>query len=85
MTEEELFDQTYWVNLAAKIPDLVDDEEGVAHLVDRFVGQYLPVLLRVTRKEDPTPAIARSRRRLPSKLKGVVTTATTTAPISLAR
>lgn len=52
MTEQELFERSLWLDIAAKVPDLLDDLEGVAHLVDRFVGQYLPVLLRVTKQED---------------------------------
>ena len=52
MTEKEIFEQTFWLNLATKLPDLSNGLEGVEHLVDRFVGQYLPVLLRVSRQED---------------------------------
>ena len=52
LTEKELFDQSFWVNIATNLPELSNDPEGAEHLVDRFVGQYLPVLLRVTRKED---------------------------------
>ncbi|PKB72554.1 MAG: hypothetical protein BZY75_06255 [SAR202 cluster bacterium Io17-Chloro-G7] len=52
MTENQLFDHPFWMNIAAKLPDLSDDLEGVEHLVYRFVDQYLPVLLRVTRQED---------------------------------
>ena len=52
MTEEEILERSFWLDIATKLPDLRDDLEGLEHLVDRFVGQYLPVLLRVTRKED---------------------------------
>ena len=52
MTEKELSEQTFWVNIATKVPELLDDLEGTEYVVERFVGQYLPVLLRVTRKED---------------------------------
>ena len=52
MTEEELQERTFWLNIAANVPEILDELEGVAHLVDRFVGQYLPVLRRVSRKED---------------------------------
>ena len=52
MNEEELFDQSFWVSIATKVPDLLNDPEGAEHLVDRFVGQYLPVLLRSRREED---------------------------------
>ena len=52
MNEEELFDQSFWVSIAKTFPELLNDPEGAEHLVDRFVGQYLPVLLRSTREED---------------------------------
>lgn len=52
MTEEELFDPTFWLNIATNVPEVSNDLEGVEHLVDRFVGQYLPVLLRVSKKEE---------------------------------
>ena len=52
LTEEELFDQAFWLNIAIKVPEVSNDLVGLEHLVDRFVGQYLPVLLRVTRDED---------------------------------
>ncbi|PKB68888.1 MAG: hypothetical protein BZY81_00345 [SAR202 cluster bacterium Io17-Chloro-G4] len=51
MTEEDVFDLTYWMKIATNIPEISNDLEGVEHLVGRFVGQYLPVLLRVTNKE----------------------------------
>ena len=51
MDEEELLDQSFWVSIAVKVPELLDDPEGAEHVVDRFVGQYLPTLLR-TRAED---------------------------------
>ena len=52
MTEEDLFDQSFWLEISKKIPELVSDLDGSEHLVDRFVGQYLPVLLRARSKED---------------------------------
>ena len=52
MTEKELFDQSFWVNIASNLPELLNDLEGIEHLVDRFTGQYLPVLLRARSKED---------------------------------
>ena len=51
MTEHELSEQAFWVNIATNLPELLNDPEGVEHLVDRFVAQYLPVLLRATTKE----------------------------------
>ena len=52
MTEKELFDESFWVKIAANLPELLDNPEGVEQLVDRFAGQYLPVLLRTRAKED---------------------------------
>ena len=52
MTEKQLFDPSFWLSVATKLPGLLDDSEGLNHVVDRFVGQYLPVLLRVTRQDD---------------------------------
>lgn len=52
MTEEDLSDQSFWVKIAIKLPELIDNPEGVEQLVDRFAGQYLPVLLRTRAKED---------------------------------
>ena len=39
------------MEIATKLPEFLNDPEGVEHLVDRFVGQYLPVLLRTKGKE----------------------------------
>ena len=52
MNEEELFDQSFWVGVAMKLPELLNDPEGTERLVDRFVGQYLPVLLGTRTKQD---------------------------------
>ncbi len=52
MSEKEIFDQSYWVRTATKLPELSNDPEGAEHLVERFLGQYLPVLLRCRTKED---------------------------------
>ena len=52
MTENEDKERSFWFNIATNLPDLSKNFEGVEHLVDRFVGQYLPVLPRVSRRED---------------------------------
>ena len=52
MDEEQLFDHSFWVGIATKLPDLMNDPEGTEHLVERFVGQYLPVLLRSRAQQD---------------------------------
>ena len=46
MDEEELSDQSFWVSIALKLPELQEDPVGSEFVVDRFVGQYLPALLR---------------------------------------
>ena len=52
MNEKDLFDQNFWVGIAMKLPELLNDPEGTEHLVDRFVGQYLPALLRSRGEEQ---------------------------------
>ena len=50
MNEQDLSDPVFWLSIAMKLPELVDDPEGAEHLVDRFSGQYLQVLLRTSGK-----------------------------------
>ena len=52
MRDRNLFDHTFWEEIAGSSPELVDNPEGTEHLAYRFVGQYLPALLRVRTKED---------------------------------
>ena len=52
LTDNELFDEPFWVNIATNSPELASHPEGVERLVSRFVGQYLPVLLRTRTEED---------------------------------
>ena len=52
MNEEELFDQAFWVSVALTLPELQNDPEGAEHLMERFVGQYLPALLRSRLEEQ---------------------------------
>ena len=52
MNEEELFDQNFWVSIAMTFPELLNNPDGAEHLVDRFVGQYLPALLRSRGEEQ---------------------------------
>ena len=51
MNEDEIFEQSFWVTIAMKLPELANDSAGTERLVDRFVGQYLPTLLRTSGKE----------------------------------
>ncbi len=52
MDEEELFDQSLWVSIVQKLPELQEDPVGAEFLVNRFVGQYLPVLLRTRGQQN---------------------------------
>ena len=52
MNEEDLFDQKFWVSVAMTLPELQNDPEGAEHLMERFVGQYLPALLRSRLEEQ---------------------------------
>ena len=78
MNEEELAEQSFWLGIAMKLPELVDDPEGTEHLVARFVGQYLQVLLGTSGKQDNDRVwlafwhylVAPSTRRKPFGLTG---------------
>ena len=50
--DNEIFDQSFWERIAAKLPELSSDAEGVERIADRFAGQYLPVLLRGRTQEE---------------------------------
>ena len=52
MNEEQLFDHQFWVGVANQLPDLANDPEGTDHLVERYVFQYLPALLRSNNQQD---------------------------------
>ena len=47
-----MLDQSVWEEIARSSPELVDNPEGAEHLAYRFVGQYLPALLRARTKGD---------------------------------
>jgi len=46
LDKEEIFDQSFWVSIAMKLPEFLNDPEGAEFMIDRFVCQYLPALLR---------------------------------------
>ena len=52
MDKEQLFDHAFWLGIASKQPELSGDPAGAGHMVDRFVGQYLPAALRSSSKQD---------------------------------
>lgn len=52
MDEEQLFDHAFWLGIASKQRELSGDPAGAGHMVDRFVGQYLPAALRSSTKQD---------------------------------
>jgi hypothetical protein len=50
--DRNLFDESFWREIARSSPELADNPDGAEHLAYRFVGQYLPALLRANTKED---------------------------------
>ena len=52
MNPDRLFDHDLWLDIAVKMPELSDEPEGAAHLVERYVGQYLPALLKSRTNDD---------------------------------
>ena len=46
MEEDQLFEHSLWLGIAVKGSELQDNLEGAAHLVERFVAQYLPAALQ---------------------------------------
>ena len=52
MRDRDLFDPSFWEGIARTSPELGDDPDGAEHLAYRFVGQYLPALLRARTKQD---------------------------------
>ena len=48
----DLLDRSLWHGVAGKSPELADNPEGTEHLVYRFVGQYLPAVLRARTSDD---------------------------------
>ena len=52
LINKNLYDQSFWLQIATKLPELASNAGGLEHLVDRFVRQYLPVLLRSRTEEE---------------------------------
>ena len=52
MDEEKFFDRSFWLEICNKLPDLESDQDGVEHLVDRFVAQYLPAMFKARSQAD---------------------------------
>ena len=50
--DTNLFDQSIWEGIAKNSPEFEDNPEEAEHLAYRFVGQYLPALLRARTKDD---------------------------------
>jgi hypothetical protein len=46
-----LFDRSFWESVAAESPELAGDPEGTEHLVYRFLGKYLPAVLKARTAE----------------------------------
>ena len=52
VADADLLDQLFWEDIARNSPELVDNPDGLERVVYRFVGQYLPALLKTRTKED---------------------------------
>jgi hypothetical protein len=47
-----LLDETFWVEIAIRSPELEENPEGAAHLAFRFAGKYLPIVLGAKDNEE---------------------------------
>jgi len=52
LSEPDLFEPDTWLAIAVGLPELHENPEGAAHLVYRFLGKYLPALLRARTPEE---------------------------------
>ena len=52
MNEERLFDHSLWLSMASKQSNVLDNPEGAAHMVERFVAQYVPAILKTRTNPD---------------------------------
>ena len=50
--KDALFDHDFWVELASRSTELADNPEGADRVVLRYLGQYLPALLKSRTHED---------------------------------
>ena len=50
--KDDFFDHSFWLEISKKLPEPMSDLDGAEYLVDRFVRQYLSVLLRARSKAD---------------------------------
>jgi hypothetical protein len=79
LNNSNLLELSMWEEIAKSIPELADNPEGTANLVNRFIGQYLPVLLRARTKDNLDYAwlafwsyvIAPSSKRKPFELSHI--------------
>jgi hypothetical protein len=49
---QDLFDRDFWEAITRDSPALRDDPHGAEHLVNRFLGKYLPNLISARAPED---------------------------------
>ena len=49
--DSALLDRSFWEELAAESPELAENPEGTQHLVYRFLGKYLPAVLKARTEE----------------------------------
>ena len=52
INDDKFFDQSYWLEICKKLPELAGELDGIEHLVERFTGQYLPTLFRARAEVD---------------------------------
>ena len=52
LPSSRLLDGSLWHGIAGRSPELADNPEGTEHLVYRFVGKYLPAVLRARTADD---------------------------------
>ena len=52
MPDSGLLDESLWEGIVGSSPGFEGNAEGAAHLTYRFVGQYLPALLRARSQQE---------------------------------
>ena len=50
--ENKFLDQSLWLGICNKLPQVASEPDGLEHLVERFLAQYLPAYLRARASGD---------------------------------
>ena len=50
--ETKFLEQSFWLEICNKLTEVAGELDGLEHLVDRFLGQYLPAYLRARASGD---------------------------------